>query len=464
LAGAEKARGLKTYSLDQLLETALQYSPELKEAEEDITISKSELQQADAGMWPQLDATAIIGPTVTASAPTVTVNTTPTNGAYRGTVDQTLGGALTVFGSLDFTLSQPVYTFGRISNSRDAARHGVAAKSASKTRVRNDLVRRVKQYYYAAIIARQGKGAADDAGAFAAEARRIITKLVALKAKTADEIDLYRLDAFESSIKDFKIKAETGRRTATAALQRTVGLPPDEEFDLDLKELPRESRPLLSEQAYISQALGQRPEFTELKEGIEAQHSLVEAARAELFPTIYLAAIGSFAGAPERAEFDNPYVIDEFNHHYGGVLLGAQWHFDFGITAGKIRKAAAERQKLLYSQQYAEENIPLEVTQYYQNAVEKENGSKVYEQGAKSARRWLVASLANFDLGVGTAWDVFEALNAYSKNQGDYLTALYDYHIALANLDYAVGRYLEDLPVRTPDKIPDPTPAMEHHD
>ncbi len=456
LGGTEKAAGLKTYTLDELIRIAVDHSPEIKEAGEDVVISKSELDQADAAMWPQLNATALIGPTATAHDPTVTVSATPSGGVYKGTIDQTLGGGLTVFGSLDLTITQPLYTFGRISNSRDAARHGVAARVASRERVKSDLIRRVKQIYYAVIVAQQGKGAAEDAGIFADETRKTIKKLVELKARNADEIDLYRLDAFEASIKDFKIKAETGRQTAYAALRRTVGLPLGEEFALDLKELPKDARSLLGEQTYIAQALGKRPEFIELKEGAAAQNNLLAAARAELYPTIFLAGVGYFAGAPHRAEFDNPYIPDQFNSHYGGLVLGAQWHFDFGITEGKVKKAAAEHQKLVYTQQYAEENIPLEVTRYYQSAVEKENAYKAYEQGAKSARRWLVASLTNFDIGVGPARDVFDALSQYGKNQGDFLNSLYEYHIALANLDYAVGEYMKEPPAASEDKVRDP--------
>jgi hypothetical protein len=36
---------------------------------------------------------------------------------------------------------------------------------------------------------------------------------------------------------------------------------------------------------------------------------------------------------------------------------------------------------------------------------------------------------------------MFLAIERFGKNQGEYLSALLDYHIALANLSYAIGEY-----------------------
>jgi len=34
---------------------------------------------------------------------------------------------------------------------------------------------------------------------------------------------------------------------------------------------------------------------------------------------------------------------------------------------------------------------------------------------------------------------MLDAIDRYGKNQGEYLQALYSYHVALARLDYAIG-------------------------
>ena len=42
--------------------------------------------------------------------------------------------------------------------------------------------------------------------------------------------------------------------------------------------------------------------------------------------------------------------------------------------------------------------------------------------------------------GIGTARDMFDAIDRCEKNQGEYPDALYSYNVALARLDYAIGK------------------------
>jgi hypothetical protein len=35
---------------------------------------------------------------------------------------------------------------------------------------------------------------------------------------------------------------------------------------------------------------------------------------------------------------------------------------------------------------------------------------------------------------------MLDAIDRYGKNQGEYLKALYSYHVALARLDYAISK------------------------
>jgi outer membrane protein TolC len=47
--------------------------------------------------------------------------------------------------------------------------------------------------------------------------------------------------------------------------------------------------------------------------------------------------------------------------------------------------------------------------------------------------------MADFDMGVGTAYDMLNAIDKYGYNQGRYLEALFRYNLSLAELEYAVG-------------------------
>ena len=434
-------------SLDDAIGMALERSPELRGADQDIASAKADLDQAKGGRWAQLDVVGITGPVQDADLPIVRTNAArvnrgpagSNNGAYPGKLVDQDHESIGIFGRLELALVQPLFTFGKISNSIKAAAKGLEAQRAAKDKKRNELVRTVKEMYFGLLVAQQGQDAAKDAEDFNKDAKRRIERLLQLNAKNVDQNDLYRIESLEGEIQAFKAKAESGAKTAYMALKQTIGYPAGQEFKLDLKELPKDTRALASKEEHVRLALDHRPEFEQLRHGIEAQKSMVKAARADLYPSIFAAGYGSFAGAPGRDRMDISYFPDDFNHAQAGAVLGGHWHFDFGITRAKVRKEEAGYKKLQASQERAEQNIPIEVAKYYDEVIENQASYQAYEKAAVAARKWIVTSFSNFDLGVGSARDMYDAIDRYGKNQGEYLLTLYNYHVALANLSYAVG-------------------------
>lgn len=442
LARTATAEAPEVFGLDQLIERAVERSPEIKEAEQDVRAALSDLAQAKAGQWAQMDVIAVTGPSQNAKNPSIEVNAKPgADNKLHGHIIDHDENNVGIFGRLDLVIAQPLYTFGKISHRQDAAKAGAEAQRAAKEKKRGEVIRNVKELYFALIVANQGKSAAKDTDDFIQDARRRIQALLAHGSKNVDASDLYRLEAFEAEVKQFKVKADSGARMAYLALKKTIDYPPNKDFRLDISELPKGSRGLGNQDDLIRKALDQRPEFDQLKKGLEAQKSMVEATQADLYPSVFVAGIGSFAGAPNREYFENSYFRDEFNHTEGGIILGTQWHFDLGLGKAKVQKAKAEYQKLVHTKEYAERNIPLEVAKYYQDVLEAQSAYEVYGKAAVAARKWIVSSFTNFDMGVGTAKDMFDAIDRYGKNQGEYLLGLFNYHVALANLSYATGEY-----------------------
>jgi outer membrane protein len=59
-----------------------------------------------------------------------------------------------------------------------------------------------------------------------------------------------------------------------------------------------------------------------------------------------------------------------------------------------------------------------------------------------AARDQLRLAQDRYRLGAGTALEVSDAQTAVQRAEGDYVTAIYDYHKAMAALEAAVGRSL----------------------
>jgi len=82
------------------------------------------------------------------------------------------------------------------------------------------------------------------------------------------------------------------------------------------------------------------------------------------------------------------------------------------------------------------------------------------EKAYINARRWLVTSFSNFDMGLGKMEDIFQAFERFGAFRGDYLMALFDYNLAVAQLDKSSGAFRRNLPAEgKPEK--DITPAVQ---
>ncbi len=425
-AGQEKM----VLGLPELVTAAIQKSPEIAEAQSEIAGARSDLAQADAAYYPQFDTTAVAGPVNNTRRPAVSGNRI---------IDLSPGFSVGAFGMIDLTLTQPLYTFGKISNRREAAARGVALSEAKLPKKRSEIALRVKELYYGLVLARAGVEAAKDAAGYFDEARRRMDQLLKLGSQNVVESDLYRIDAYRADTMRSQAAAEEGAKVAYFAIKSMVGLPAGVEFDPAEKMLTV-SNPNLGElDNYVRKALSDRPEVKQLNEALEAQKYSVEGAISDRYPSFFAALSGSFAGAPGRETFHNPYIPDQFNHAVGGVVGGLKWHFDFGILKARVEKERAGYEKLRHTKAVAELGIPIEVAQRYHEVTQWRAAVDAYDQAVVSSRKWVVAALTNFDMGVGTADDLLKSIERYGQNRGRYLEALFNYNMSLAKLEYATG-------------------------
>jgi outer membrane protein TolC len=422
-------------SLDDCVLMALKAAPELGEAQSDIALATSKLEEAKSYRYPQFELKALGGP-----APT----------AYKSSVspaiktDESLFSfnALTWFTSADATLIQPLYTFGKISESMKAATHGIEVDRSRKQQRANEVVLKVHEYYNGLLLAREMKELVLEVEEILVRARSKAQNLLDQGSDTVDQMDLYKLDAFSGVASKFLEEAKKGEALALAALKARMGLPVDAQLETGTERLVIVDVEILPLKTYIENARSRRPEFLQIAEGLKARSALVEAAKANYYPDIFLGGLVSWAYSEGRERISNPYITDQFNHLYGGIALGARWKIDFGITGAKVAGERAQYNRLLSTRDFADANVPLQVEKYYLDLIEAKNSATATRGAYLNAKKWAVTAIANFDFGMGPAKDIFEALQAYSSMRADFFKSIYNYRIAAANLDYATNEPL----------------------
>jgi outer membrane protein TolC len=373
--------------LPELIRMAVSASPEMAAKRSEAKSARTDLAQAKAGYYPQLDSTLVAGPVNDADRPEVSGNRIIDPSPSRWHIG--------VFGKLDLTLAQPLYTFGKLSNRRDAAASGVAARETGQIQTANEIALRVKELYYGLVLASAGIEATREAGGYFDEARSRMERLLALGSPNVAETDIHRVDIYRADIVRSRAEAEKGAAVAYFALKSLAGLPSGTDFVPADKSLVPGAEELGRPEACVRKALAGRPELKQLELAMSAQKSLEKAARSDRYPSFFAAATGSFAGAPGRETWHNPYITDEFNHVYGGVVAGAKWHFDFGILKARVEKEKAEYERLSHTLAMARLNIPIQVMKFYEDARQWRTAMAAYQRAALASRKWVVAALTS---------------------------------------------------------------------
>jgi outer membrane protein len=441
-AGAVMGQEKPTLTLDELIAMALKFSPEIKASQDEVELARQQRAEARGYYFPRIETTSIFSVVPDAREPYVTNKDGASHIFFPDPKNRIHG--VNVFGRLDAIITQPLYTFGKIAYRERAAKRYVKVKREGVEAERGEVMMKIAEAYYGNILADQGKEAVRDARSYLDDARTRIDRLLAIASPNVKESDRYRVAVYEGSLESFAAQAEQGAKVSYLALKNMTGYPPEKDFRLPL-ELPTPEPPKGDLQYFIKQAFDLRPEMKQLQEGLVARQLLVDAAKAERYPSFFFAVYGVLAGAPGRATVKGPLrdpALSDFYNERGALpMLGMKWNWDFGITTAKIKQAQAELSNLKHKEKTALMGIPIQVAEAYGKVMEHYKGAQGHEKAYINARRWVITAFSNFDMGLGTMDEVFRSIREYGETRGNYLSSLYNYHLGMAKLEKASGAY-----------------------
>ncbi|MEI6205313.1 MAG: TolC family protein [Desulfuromonadales bacterium] len=417
--------------LDDCVRIALRAAPELGEAQADIDHTSSKLDEAKSFRYPQIEVLTLFGP----APPARRQDVSPIVAS-----DKTFKfNELTWFSSADATIIQPLYTFGKISGNMKAATHGIEVDRSRKDQRANEVVLKVREYYFGLLLARELKEVVLEVQETLHKARDKAQKMLDAGTSGVEEIDMFKLAAFSGEVAKYLEEAKKGENLALDALKTRLGLPMSAQFEISGERLTLDEVLTPEFEVYVGKARARRPEFRQIAEGLKARSALLEAAQANYYPDIFLGGLVSWAYADDRDRIRNPYINDQFRHLIGGVALGARWKLDFGITGARVAAERAQYNRLLSTKEFADANIPLQIRKHYLDLKEAESSAMASKSAYGNAKKWAITAVANFDFGLGPAKEILEALQAYARMRAAYFQSIYNYQIARINLDYATG-------------------------
>ena len=419
----------RVLSLDEAIALAVKNSPQIKEEQFGVLKRQSQRAQADAARFAQLEITVVGGPSPRARGNQISSPDSKTDPAITG-----------MFGLATVSLVQPLYTFGKIDSLREAAAHGIAVSQAQVNERATKVAMLVYEAYYGYLLAVSLENLGLEIGDQLNSSLEKIRRQLDAGAPGVDNIDLLKLQTFQGELEKQLNDIREGKALALTGLQTLLFLDPAQPIELTEKALEPQVREPVALEQYLTDANQLRPEFTQAREGVKAFEKLVDAAKADYYPVLFFGVFGSAAEATNRDRVRNPFIYDRLKDTAIAPVLGVQWKFNLGITAGKVDEAEAELGKIQQKHALAEQGIPFQVRQAYLEVQQHQANIEATRKGFRSGRQWLVTAVSNFDLGVGPGKDVADAALAYAKLRAGYFQAVYNYNLGFAKLDHAAGR------------------------
>ncbi len=426
----------ETINLQQAVEMSLAADPRIKEREQVVEAARSLLQEAQGNAGWRISANAFIG-----LAPEVEGGFYQ-GGAFSGTTPRTDGdeiNGISDWTHLDFALIKPLYTFGKIERYGEAAQGNVDLKRGELTQTRTDTVYDTKRAYYGYLTARDIRVFLED---MQDRLNRSITSVERnLKEESGEskQSDLYALQTARGLLSKYAHQARALEKISLDGLKVLTGAGLNSDLSVADARIEPVAFPQIELADYQARALQDRPEMQQLEAGLRARRALLAAKKADRMPDVYAGVIGQFNYASQRERLDNPYLNDSFNN--GGLtpVVGVKWDTVFGVASARVNQAHAELEALNHKKAFAVAGIPFEVGEAYAHARANHDAQRDLAEGAAAARRWMVASLADFSAGIESADKVADAIKNYVLAQTEYLRTVNDYNMNVAQLARLTG-------------------------
>lgn len=400
----------ETLTLDRAIEIALKFHPRIIAAQKAVEAVRHRVGQARAGYYPHIDIsgsyTKYDPAPGTVSIPPATAR--PPYDRYAATA----------------TLSQTIFDFGKTGSTVLIERHNLNAAASDLRSVTNNVIFNVKQAYFGVSQSARNRKVAEQT-----------VKMLELKLEQAEEFykagvrsrfDVTKARVDLSNARLSLIQAENACKMAILNLNIAMGVPDAATYEVE-DILSYQKYEITFEEA-LQRAYSNRPDLIALEARKEAASASLSLAKSSYFPSISANAAYNWAGEEFPLETGWSATAMITFPLFSGFLTMHQ--------AGEARANIKALDANIEAQRHA---IHLEVKRAYLNLLEAEERIKASELVVEQARENLEIADGRYKAGVGNPIEVSDAEVAYSAAQMDYIQALYDYRIAQAGIELAMG-------------------------
>jgi len=415
-------------TLEQVIAKAIA-NPKVQMAESESDMARARIKEADAAMYPRLKGSGFgtISPHITCDDPGCTM-TNPQNFAWN------FKGVF-VGGQLDLT--QPLYTFGKISHARNAARAGLDAQQALANEAAGDAAADAARTYWGLKLARELGYMLEDGIETIAKAQGSFDQR-----KDVTIQDRQRVAVLLAEAKAQRADAAQAEAQALAGLRAITNTP---DADIEDSELAAVDK-ALPDKNQLETVAKQRPQSVAAAAGARAYDELAEYQESYYFPDFAL--VGLAFGAKAQGVTDPPgaFVWDPYNRFGAGLVLALQWQIEPWTVKARTDRARAEAHKMKAQSALASLGASYDAETAMSEARAARDKVAATTEGEKAARTWLASVLQNEAVGTAEAKDLADAYIAWFQMKARWAQAVFQWNVAVVRVGRATGEFRAGAP------------------
>ena len=194
-------------------------------------------------------------------------------------------------------------------------------------------------------------------------------------------------------------------------------------------------------QQLYNEAYEHRPELIVSRIAVQMAETNYRLAKTDFYPT--LAAYGNygyFGATMEGLPFDG-------YHHYWGANAGLKLSlplFEGFSTKSQVKQKALYYENAQASYEYLKKTIRIQVKAAWLSLQEAKQRIESTKGVVEQAQENLNSKMLRYRNGLISQLELNDAIADLNESNLSYVQAVYDAHVALANLNYAVGLETKD--------------------
>ena len=404
-------------SLDAAVDKILTESQDLKKADANVKKAQASLDVANSNRWFTIDGNFTYMNLINVKQPLKSygVDLPPAIGgivsSYLGSDGNHLEIPDNIF-TAGVTITQPIYTFGKIGNAVDSVRSAIKMAESGRETTRREIKYSAVDIYWTAKMTDEIVKISKQDLDSARRAKQSLTS-----AGRANRSNLVKIES-DIATKEINLSdAEFNRDTAYRMLKILAGIDMDEEINLT-DEFPVEFADINAGKFTTT------PKLQAMADQVAMYEKQARSKRAGAYPT--LAAVGSYSYLAMDKDFDNMFNRNNSQSAYWGLALQVP------IFSGGVNRANATVEAMNAEAAHQDLDKAKKMTsEEYTRAIDKYNHLRGNLKTLENARNLAAKAY-------GISSDRFAAGQTSAVELAEVSAGLYQLDMALLNAKYNI--------------------------